>query len=160
MASVSTPSDLHIANDLRLAADDLSAARLLWRADNRNDAYHVQQAAEKILLALLTSEGVYVERKDSHRLDVLRDKLPKDNPFKDRFNGLTQLTLYATTFRYPRTAGRIPQRANKSDLEKFIEKIDRILNDAASHFEVDLGASDHVPAKNIQPPRNANDRQS
>jgi HEPN domain-containing protein len=66
-------AELHIANALRLAREDLEAARLLLGADNRNDAYHAQQTAEKMLLALLTSEGIRAERRDSHRIDVLRD---------------------------------------------------------------------------------------
>ncbi len=68
--------ELHIANALRLAHADLEAAEMLAARENRNDAYHAQQAAEKILLSLLTSEGIKAERRDSHRLDVLRDLLP------------------------------------------------------------------------------------
>ncbi|MEN3145989.1 HEPN domain-containing protein [Neorhizobium sp. IRAMC:178] len=82
-------AELHIANSLRLAHDDLEAAEALAKIRNRNDAYHAQQAAEKILIALLTSEGIRAERKDSHRLDVLRDLLPDANTFKQRFVELT-----------------------------------------------------------------------
>lgn len=74
--------ELHIANTLRLAHADLEAAEMLAARENRNDAYHAQQAAEKILLSLLTSEDIKAERRDSHRLDVLRDLLPDANPFK------------------------------------------------------------------------------
>ena len=75
-------AELHIANTLRLAHEDLEAAEMLAAKENGNDAYHEQQAAEKILLALLTSESIKAERKDSHRLDVLRDPLPDANTFK------------------------------------------------------------------------------
>src|SRR5207244_7410479 len=79
MASSSTPLDLHIANLLRLARGDLDDARSLRETGSRNAAYHAEQAAEKILLAILTSENVQVERKDHHRLDVLADLVPREN---------------------------------------------------------------------------------
>jgi HEPN domain-containing protein len=63
-------AELHIANTLRLAHEDLEAAELLAARGNRYDAYHAQQAGEKILLALLISEDIRAERRDAHRLDV------------------------------------------------------------------------------------------
>lgn len=145
--------NLHIANDLRLAASDLEAAKTLSKIHNRNDAYHAQQAAEKILLSLLTAEGTHIERKDSHRLDVLRDKLPDESPFKSRFGGLTYLTAYATTFRYPKDAGRIPSGPEDDELLEAINQIESLLGDVAGYFGVDLAASDRVPSVNIKPPR-------
>ncbi len=47
MPSVSTPADLHIANQLRLADGDLKDAIVLHNCRSRNDAYHLEQAAEK-----------------------------------------------------------------------------------------------------------------
>lgn len=41
-------------------------------------------------------------------VDVLRDKLPDANPFKERMRSLTVLTMFATTYRYPNDAGRLP----------------------------------------------------
>ncbi len=87
-------AELHIASALRLAAQDIEAAGALSSIGNRYDAYHAQQAAEKILLALLTSENIRVERKDSHRIDVLIDLLPRENPFRQSFAGLAFLTAY------------------------------------------------------------------
>lgn len=146
-------AELHIANALRLAKEDLEAAEMLAAKDNRYDAYHAQQAAEKILIALLTSEGIRAERKDSHRLDVLRDLLPDDNSFKARFSSLTFLTIYATTYRYPRDAGRLPAKAEKNDLMPAMEVLGAILRDVAAHFGVGLNASDKIPAQTSQPPR-------
>lgn len=110
-------ADLHIANSLRLAHEDLVAAQALSAIDNRNDVYHLQQAAEKILLALPNSENIKAVRRDSHRLDVLRDLLPEDNTFKVKFSPITFLTVYATTYRYPKDAGRLPQRGEKDETE-------------------------------------------
>ncbi len=146
-------AELHIANALRLARDDLEAARLLFQADNRNDAYHAQQAAEKMLLALLTSEGIRAERRDAHRIDVLRDLLPDADPFKSRFSRLTYLTVFATTYRYPKDAGRIPMRAERDQLEEALTLLEQILIDLAAHFGVELVASDRLPAARVMPPR-------
>ncbi|WP_438749717.1 HEPN domain-containing protein [Pararhizobium sp. O133] len=145
-------AELHIANMLRLAREDLEAAEMLAARKNRNDAYHAQQAAEKILLALLTSEGVKAERKDSHRLDVLRDLLPDANRFKARFSPLTFLTIYATAYRYPKDAGRLPARVEKNDLDPAMETLKKMLSDVAAHFGVKLTDSDKVPAMSSAPP--------
>lgn len=146
-------AELHIANATRLAYEDLKAAEVLAAKDNRNDAYHAQQAAEKILLALLTSEGIRAERRDSHRLDVLRDLLPDANTFKDRFSSLTFLTAYATTYRYPKDAGRLPARAEKDELDEAMEALRKILNDVTAHFGVSFTDSDKIPAVSSAPPR-------
>lgn len=144
---------LHIANALRLAHEDLEAAEALAAIGNRNDAYHAQQAAEKILIALLNSEGIRAERKDAHRLDVLQGLLPDDNRFKFRFSPVIFLTLYATTYRYPKDAGRLPAKADKDDLEAAISIVRDILDEVAAHFGVDLTDTDKVPATSVEAPR-------
>ncbi|MES5099369.1 HEPN domain-containing protein [Agrobacterium sp. BA1120] len=146
-------AELHIANALRLAHADLEAAEMLAAKQNRNDAYHAQQAVEKILLSLLTSEGIRAERRDSHRLDVLRDLLPDENPFKERFRSLTFLTIYATTYRYPKDAGRMPARAEKDELDFAMKAAGDILAEVAAHFGVMLADSDKVPATTSAAPR-------
>ncbi|MGL3606467.1 HEPN domain-containing protein [Rhizobium sp. G187] len=146
-------AELHIANALRLAKEDLEAANMLAAASNRNDAYHAQQAAEKMLLALLTAEGIRAERKDAHRLDVLRDLLPDANPFKLRFSALTFLTVYATSYRYPKDAGRMPARAPRDALDEALAALAAILDGLALHFGVDLNDSDRVPAHTAVAPR-------
>jgi HEPN domain-containing protein len=146
-------AELHIANVLRLAHGDLEAAEMLAANANRNDAYHAQQAAEKILLALLTSESIKAERRDSHRLDVLRDLLPEANTFKSRFSALTFLTVYATTYRYPKDAGRLPARAEKDELVPAMEALRKLLDDVAAHFGVKLTDSDRIPATSAAAPR-------
>ncbi|WP_102958713.1 HEPN domain-containing protein [Mangrovicella endophytica] len=153
MASSSRPADLHIANALRLAKEDLDAAKLLTAAGNRFGAYHLQQCGEKLLLALLTAEGQHAERKDSHRLDVLLDKLPSDNPFRQRFAPLTILTMFATTYRYPKDGGRLPPMPDEARMLEWADALGGILNDAALHFGVDLAASDRLGAARTDPPR-------
>ncbi len=106
-----------------------------------------------MLLALLTSEDIRAERRDSHRIDVLRDLLPDADPFKPRFAPLAYLTVFATTYRYPKDAGRIPARAERDELEAALLQLEAILTDLAEHFGVALLASDRLPAARSKPPR-------
>jgi HEPN domain-containing protein len=50
-------ADLLIANMLRIARDDLDGATVLASRGNRNAVYLCEQAAEKVIRAVLTSEG-------------------------------------------------------------------------------------------------------
>ncbi len=146
-------ADLHIANALRLAHEDIEAADALSAIGNRNDAYHAQQAAEKILIALLMSESIRADRKDAHRLDVLQGLLPDANPFKQRFSSVLFLTIYATTYRYPKDAGRLPTKADQAELGAAMETIKQLLNEVAAHFGVGLTENDKVPAASSRAPR-------
>ena len=73
-----------IASFLHIAREDLAAARLLASANNRNAIYLAEQAAEKIIRAVLASEripgrishqhcdairNVSVIRRDGHRVE-------------------------------------------------------------------------------------------
>ena len=153
MASASSPLSLHIANYLRLAQSDARDARTLLATKGRNAAYLTQQAAEKLLLALLTSEGIERSRSESHRLDVLVEKLPAANPLRPELASLGYLTAYATTFRYPKQGGRLPADPDWQRLEASLDQIDAALRNLADHFAVDLDASDREPAGRSAPPR-------
>ena len=69
-----------IANTLRLAHADLDAAKLLHAGKNRYAVYHCEQAAEKIIKAVLTAEGVHANIK--HQLDDMVKQVPDANPLK------------------------------------------------------------------------------
>ncbi|MCB9673451.1 MAG: HEPN domain-containing protein [Alphaproteobacteria bacterium] len=90
---------------LDLAAADLDAAEVLARVGNQYAAYHVQQAVEKVLKALLLLRGI--EAGTEHRLDVLSDRLPEGDMWRDRLEPVLSYSAYATTFRYPTPGGRI-----------------------------------------------------
>src|SRR5437016_2211701 len=94
-----------IASLLRVARDDLEAARLLAKARNRNAIYMCEQSAEKVIRAVLTSEGQSGGRE--HRLDMMVDQIPDANPLKPMLRAVEHLAAFATTFRYPTPTGRI-----------------------------------------------------
>jgi HEPN domain-containing protein len=153
MPSASDPKPLHIANHLRLAAEDAKDARTLVALRSRNGAYHAQQATEKLLLALLTSEDVHVHRHESHQLGILTGKLPSDHPLLAELERLEFLTAFATTYRYPKTGGRLSPPPDWGRLAAALDQIDALIRSACGHFSVDASADPSIPAGNPRPMR-------
>jgi HEPN domain-containing protein len=87
---------------LRILDRDLKAARnCLFGPEPTEEAaaYHCQQAAEKLVKAVLVSLGT--DAPFSHDIRVLVGRLPPDYPSRDLFEALDRFTPYATAFRYP-----------------------------------------------------------
>jgi HEPN domain-containing protein len=143
-------ADLVIANFLRVAREDLDGALLLASKGNRNAAYLCCQAAEKVIRAVLTSEGKHGGIK--HRLDEMVDLVPEENPIKPALRAIEELSAYATTFRYPTPAGRIPDAPEGDELATLLRKVEDALAEAATRFGVDLG-KDGQPARRPGPIR-------
>jgi len=73
-------AELLIANLLRIAKADLDGARILSAGGNRNAIYLCEQAAEKVIRAVLTSEGIHAGIR--HLLDEMVSQIPDENPLK------------------------------------------------------------------------------
>lgn len=129
-------ADLLIANMLRIAREDLDGATVLASRGNRNAVYLCEQAAEKIIRAVLTSEGKHGGIK--HRLDEMVDLVPDENPLKPALRDIEELAAYATAYRYPTTSGRIPDAPSGSEIDSLIKKVEAALGEAVSRFRVDL----------------------
>jgi len=128
-------ADLLIANTLRIAKEDLDGAKLLAAAGNRNAVYLCEQAAEKVIRAVLTSEGKHAGIK--HHLDEMVDLVPDENPLKPALREIEGLAAYATTYRYTTSSGRIPDTpADK--LDALAKKVETAPAEAALRFGVDL----------------------
>jgi HEPN domain-containing protein len=97
-------AELLIANFLRIAAEDLEGARLLAAAHNRNAIYLCEQAAEKIVRAVVTSENKHAGIK--HDLAEMVDLIDDANPRKASLRAIEHLSQYATAYRYPVTSSR------------------------------------------------------
>lgn len=109
--------ELLIANMLRVAAEDLDGARLLAAGTNRNAVYLCEQAAEKIIRAVVTSEGKHAGIK--HDLAEMVDDLPDENPLKPLLRRIEHLSQYATAYRYPVSSSktkRIPRPPNATEM--------------------------------------------
>lgn len=128
-----------IANFLRIAAEDLEGARILGAVDNRNAIYLCEQAAEKIIRAVVTSEGTHAGLK--HDLAEMVDLIPDENPMKPCLRELEHLSRYATSFRYPVTSSaskRIVPAPSPPELAAAIAATAIALADALARFGVDL----------------------
>ncbi|AWN54202.1 HEPN domain-containing protein [Methylobacterium sp. 17Sr1-1] len=68
---------------LRIATADLADARILANMRSRNAPYLCSQAAEKIVKAVLTAEGIHASRTVAHRIDLMVDLLPDANALRD-----------------------------------------------------------------------------
>jgi HEPN domain-containing protein len=145
--------ELLIANLLRVANEDLDGARLLAASNNRNAVYLCEQAAEKIIRAVLTSEGKHAGIK--HELAEMVDLMPDENPLKEHLRKLEHLSRYATAYRYPVSSSktkRIPRPPDASELQVAIEDTATALERAVTLFAIDLQLADS-PARNAGPPR-------
>jgi HEPN domain-containing protein len=139
-----------IANLLRIASQDLDGARTLNARGNRNAIYLCEQATEKIIRAVLTSEKIHAGVK--HQLDEMVGVIPEDNPIKPRLRELQHLSTYATAFRYTTPTGRIPADPPTHTVEATAKLIEAALRDIAARFGVDLEAIDQ-PAAHSSPIR-------
>lgn len=127
-----------IADFLHIAQEDLDAARHLLERGNRNAAYMAEQAAEKVIRAVLTSEGVHAGV--GHDLRAMVQRIPVENPVRDRLARLAPLARFATAYRYP-TGTRIPPSPDAATLDEHLNAVGRALADVAAGFGVDLADS-------------------
>jgi HEPN domain-containing protein len=135
--------ELLVANFLRIAAEDLAGARVLAASGNRNAVYLCEQAAEKVIRAVVTSEGTHAGLK--HDLAEMVDLIPDDNPIKSRLRAIEHLSQYATAYRYPVSSSRtkrIPRGPTAEELAAAIELTATTLDDAARRFQVDMQRQD------------------
>jgi HEPN domain-containing protein len=139
-----------IAGMLRIASQDLEGARLLNQAGNRNAAYLSEQAAEKVIRAVLTSEGIQAGIR--HELPDMVDKVPDENPVKPALRAIEHLTAYATAFRYPSPRGRVRPPPTTAVLDVDIAKIDAAMSAVVTAFQVDISRPD-LPAGKPDPIR-------
>lgn len=97
MVCSSMSADLVIAGYVHIAKQDLEGARLLNHNENRNAAYLCEQAAEKLIRAVLPSEGI--QGGIRHELPDMVSKIPDANPVKPLLRAIEHLDAYATAYR-------------------------------------------------------------
>ncbi len=112
---------------LYLADHDSDAATLLAAHGNHYAAYHCQQAAEKLIRALLLQHDI--EPGLDHHLEVLIGKLPEGDPWKTRLKPLQKYTPYATTYRYATSGGRVPASPDAAGVAADAAQISELIAD-------------------------------
>lgn len=138
-----------ITNYLCIAREDLDGAMVLAERGNRNASYLAEQAAEKVIRAVLTSEGVHAGV--GHDLRTMVARIPTENPLRSQLEGLVGLAVFATAFRYP-TTRRIPPTPPESEVGEHIARVRIALDEVARRFEVDLQDA-LIPAGRARPIR-------
>jgi len=113
---------------LDLAAQDAEAARTLAATNNRYAAYHCQQAAEKLIKAILLHRGA--ESGTEHRLDMLVDELSDGDPWKAKLRLLETYSPYATAYRYPTPGGRIVTAPDMAKVAVDADAIEALIKEA------------------------------
>lgn len=117
-----------IESFLDLAAADAAAALLLAASKNRYAAYHVQQAVEKLVKAVLVHRGT--EAGVEHHLDVLIAKLAEADGWRARLKPFEGYSPFATAWRYPAPGGRLPTVPDAAIVIADAKKIEVLLQDA------------------------------
>ena len=156
-ASMSIPKT--IAADMRLADECLQDARALLKRRSRNAAYLCSQAAEHLVRAVASSEGLHIERSKAHLIDTTIRRFPDDNLDKTAFLRISDLERYSTTYRYPSPTGRIPPSPAAEGLLDKLDFVEELLDTLLAHFGVlrgsDQPATSILPRRASSPPQQA-----
>lgn len=132
------PADVVTGSLLRIAAEDLAGAKLLAASGNRNAIYLCEQAAEKIIRAVLTAEGTRAGT--THLLNEMVDKVLDTNGVKPMLRGIQGLSSYATAYRYPTPVGRIPGAPDAVAFAEQAARVEAALTAVAAQLGVELPA--------------------
>jgi HEPN domain-containing protein len=105
-----------VASFIALATEDLEVARKLMADHPRHCAFHIEQAAEKLLKAVLTAEGIQFPT-THHQLGMLAGLLPMDHIWRPDLIAFDEFSSYATKVRYPTPGGGMPLEPEEDELE-------------------------------------------
>jgi HEPN domain-containing protein len=113
---------------MKLAQEELAAARSLSATGRRQAAYFCQQSAEKIARAILTRAGVPFGT--GHNLGQMASALPEAHPWRDKLRSLDKHSPAATRFRYPGPTGRLAEPPTGEQLQNDIAELALLLDEA------------------------------
>lgn len=125
-----------IAAFLRLAEEELRAARLLSQGAPRQASYLCQQCAEKIARAILTEAGVPFGT--GHNLGQMAAALPHEHPWLAKIASLDRLSPAATRFRYPAPSGRLFDPPASEQVSRDLDELASLLEDARLYLREHL----------------------
>lgn len=149
-----------IGSCIKLACEDLISVKKL-RPNERVALISMVYVAENLLTAVMTSEGIdvgAVRRKyGNHQIDAMIDALPDECPIKEEFEKLADLTIYATTYRYPSPTGKIPKDVDLKEGESYFDSLYYILGKLVKHFQVNPREKEPL-ARNLEPIRSETPR--
>ncbi len=107
----------HVSSYISLAKEDLAVATKLMADHPRHAAFNIEQAAEKLLKAVLTAEGIRFPT-SHHQLGALAALLPADHLWRADLMAFDDFTSYATALRYQKPGGGLPADPEDADLRQ------------------------------------------
>lgn len=120
-------------DDVDLELD--AARRLVVDPPNRFAAFHLEQAAEKLVKAVRLGRGLRVTA--DHNIEALVDELPADDPWQTKLRVLEPLAAYATTYRYPSPTGRRKAGPTNDEVLVWLKTISALSAEARAAFVTD-----------------------
>ena len=117
-----------VASFIALAKEDLAVARRLLAVHPRHSAFALEQAAEKLLKAVLTAESISFTA-SHHQLGRLADLLPADHIWRADLMTFDSYTSFATATRYPRPGGGMPQVPSRDVLEAGLKEVSSLVSE-------------------------------
>jgi HEPN domain-containing protein len=117
-------------DDVDLELD--AAKRLTADPPNRFAAFHLEQAAEKLVKAVRLARSLRVTA--DHNIEALIDELPADDPWRAKLRILEPLAAYATTYRYPSPTGKRKSGPSNDEVLTWIVTIATLSNEARTTF--------------------------
>jgi len=117
-------------DDVALELD--AAKRLVADPPNRFAAFHLQQAAEKLVKAVRLGRGLRVTA--DHDIALLTEALQQDDPWRAKFRVLESLSSYATTYRYPSPMGKRKGGPSNDEVLAWIKTITGLTDEARAAF--------------------------
>ncbi len=116
------------ASFIALAKEDLAVARRLLAVHPRHSAFALEQAAEKLLKAVLMTEGISFSD-GHHQLGRLAELLPADHLWRADLMAFDSYTSFATTTRYPRPGGGMPDEPPREVLDAGLKEVSSLVGE-------------------------------
>jgi HEPN domain-containing protein len=128
---------------IALAREDLAVARKVVDEFPRDAAFHIEQAAEKLLKAVLTTQGIKFGV-GHHQIGRLADLLPPDHVWRADMMAFDVYTSYATATRYPRPGGGMPGTPSKNVLKAGIADVSSLVGEIQDWCNEKFSDSPHL----------------
>ena len=128
--------DRVVAAWLTVADEDIRAIRAcLVGSAVKSAAYHCQQAAEKLVKAILVSLGRHPPKQ--HNLVALLDDVPPDHPLRPTLLPLERFTIFVAAFRYPNMDifDHPPDEPDPDDVARWLSEIEQVRASVAVFLE-------------------------
>lgn len=134
MAAERPPADSRVVaaylDDVELELD--AAKRLIVDPPNRFAAFHLEQAAEKLVKAVRLVRGLRVTA--DHNIEALVDELPADDPWRPKLRVVEPLAAFATTYRYPSPTGKRKSGPSNAEVLDWVNTISALLTAARAEL--------------------------